>query len=297
MLLPLLLAWGGCAEPEVASVSTVPGASQSRAKALVAAVLEGDRSRFDAAVDELWTLHRANPQRVDRTRALARLLNLPLAEGDLRYSGLQRDLYASVLDHGSRDSNQRFIDETFYTAASAASRYRRGHPVQALRTLRALERRVETRLAQTQHADLHAMLGNYAHQASGLVSLGRRRRSALATEHLEHTVHRFDELSPSAQGRSSGVPGVRVVFSFWLAELTQARGDTDLARERYLAVADALVQSEPTPASRVVAAVAAARVHDPPPPGEELLPLWPSGYDSCIACHARSATPRPPPAN
>jgi hypothetical protein len=259
----------GCSAPS--AFEPAPPTRDGSAATSVQAVLEGDRDAFDDAVARLYA-QRDDPSSAS---ALARLLNLPLSEGDLRYASLQRELYADLLD---RDESR--VTRGFYMAATAAEAYQQGRTVKALSTLRRLERELELEAERTDDVDLHAMLGNYAHQAGGLVALRREHRFSLARDHLEHAVLRFDEMSPDAQGVTLGIPGVRAVFAMWWAQLLRREGDPR-APEAYAVVLQTIEDAESTPALAVLADVALDPVG-----GDG--PLWPHGYDSCIACHSRT---------
>jgi len=267
-------------------------------EALTQAVLNGDRVQFPAAVDLLERAYRLDPSSPHVMRKLGRLLNLPLSVGDLHYTDLQLELYRELVEVRDGTSSepsvarQRFVDHCFLEATSAAAAYREGHPVRAVLQLRDLEQTIADQLQREDDLDLHAMLGNYALEISGLVRPGRRRRLAIAVRHLEQVVSRYDELSPAAQGIEYDVPGVRVVFAYWLAEATLAAGQPDLARDRYRAVPDAAATSEQTPAVIRMAWAAEQRLaRMPEGNGFDLLPTWPYGYDSCVACHSREVAP------
>lgn len=281
-LIALGLAVTGCARPTAPIPEPQPVASQARAAEALQAVLEGERGRFDEAV----ALLHARREVSESAKSLARLLNLPLSEGDFRYAWLQHALYSALMDEAADSERDTWIARGFFLASKAAEQYRRGHRVRALGTLRTLERELGDAVERTDDVDLHAMLGNYAHQAGGLIPLRRDHRFDLAREHLEQVVLRFEELSPDAQGVTTGVPGVHAVFAMWWAELLRRDGDPR-AQEAYAAVGRIVEGSEETPALRTLAEVAAR------PSGDE-GPLWPSGYDSCIACHSRTSRPRRP---
>lgn len=270
----LALLVSGCApRTEPAQVPVVT--PRANARAPMNAVLQGDRSQFDQAVAQLYA-RRDEPR---TAAALARLLNLPLSEGDLRYAPLQRTLYGDLAQREQDSELDATITRGFFMASTAAEQYRQGHTLRALGTLRKLERDLEAEAQRTDNVDLHAMLGNYAHQAGGFVPVGKTRRLDLAREHLEHVVLRYDELSPTARGLSHGIPGVRVVFTLWWAQLLERDGDPR-AMHAYDLARDAARKAKPTPALEVLSdAIAEGTV---PRDGA----LWPSGYDSCVACHA-----------
>ncbi len=274
-----LLALLGCSPPT--APATPQAAKQGgSAAASVQAVLEGDRGRFEEAVAQLYA-RRSEPS---SAAVLARLLNLPLSEGDPRYAPLQRSLYES-LANGPHDSERdATIARGFLLASTAAEQYQQGKSLRALATLRRLERDLAAELERTDDVDLHAMLGNYAHQAGGLVPLRRAHRFELAAEHLEQVVLRFDELSLDAQGVTLGLPGVRPVFSMWRAELLRRAGDPDAAAA-YAVVLEAVDTADETPALRTLAEVAREHASAPFVPGE---PLWPHGFTACVSCHAHA---------
>jgi len=271
----------GCGRP-VEPFEPEPVVSQASAERALEAVLEGDRTRFDDAVAQLYARRGVSQSK----KTLARLLNLPLAEGRLEYAQLQRTLYAELLRDAPQTKREATILRGFLLAATAADQYGSGRRARALSTLRTLERELEAQIAETDDVDLHAMLGNYAHQSGGLIPLRRGHRFALARQHLGEVVTRFDELSPEASGIATGVPGVRAVFAMWWAELLRRDGDPR-AEDAYALVDEIIQASEDTPAMRTIAEVAAR-------PSGDSGPLWPSGYDSCIACHSRTTSPRPP---
>lgn len=274
-------------------------AQQRAGSALTQQVLQGDRSRFAEAVDRLERARQLHPQSRQIPRMLGRLLNLPLSEGDLRWANHQRDVYAHLVRSdrlADAPEPEQLVDHCFLGAAEAAVAVHRHDPIGAAVRLRRLEDRMERRLADDDDdVDLHAMLGNYAQQIAGLTRVGRGRRIQLALHHLEPVVQRWDALSPEAQGLGDGVPGVRTVFTYWLAELSLADGRVERAHALYEQV-EALAQgAEATPAMHVLAQAGRARRALPQvPPREALVPVWPAGYDSCIACHAHEAVPHPP---
>jgi hypothetical protein len=248
-----------------------PRDREGSAASSVQAVLEGDRDAFDDAVARLY-VKRDEPS---SAAALARLLNLPLSEGDLRYASLQRQLYGDLLEQ-----HDSAVTRGFYVASTAAEAYQNGRTAKALSILRRLESELAAEATRNDDVDLHAMLGNYAHQAGGLVPLRREHRFELAREHLEHAVLRFDEMSPEAQGVTLGIPGVRPVFAMWWAELLYREGDPR-AEEAYALVREVAAEAEQTPALAVLVDATRDR-------SRETGPLWPHGYDSCVACHSRT---------
>lgn len=246
----------------------------------VQAVLEGDRGRFEEAVALLYA-RRSEPR---SAAVLARLLNLPLSEGDARYASLQRSLYASLASRPHQSARDATIARGFLLASTAAEQYQQGKSVRALGTLRRLERDLKAEIERTDDIHLHAMLGNYAHQAGGLVPLRRAHRFDLASEHLEQVVRRFDELSPDAQGITLGLPGVRPVFAMWRAELLRRDGDPE-ATAAYALVQEAVRRADDTPALRNLSEVAHQHASGVGPV-DAATPIWPDGYTACVTCHA-----------
>ncbi|MBV1862032.1 MAG: hypothetical protein KUG77_26665 [Nannocystaceae bacterium] len=275
----MLIALAGCSRP-VAPAQPHAAPDGGSAAASVQAVLEGDRGRFEEAVAQLYA-RRSEP---DTAAVLARLLNLPLSEGDPRYAPLQRSLYEGLAAGPHASERDATIARGFLLASAAAEQYQQGKSLRALATLRRLERDLETELERTDDVELHAMLGNYAHQAGGLVPLRRPHRFGLARKHLEQVVTRFDELSPESQGISLGLPGVRPVFAMWRAELLRRDGDPG-AGAAYAVVLEAVKQADDTPALRTLADVA-RRHASGSGPTDTAAPLWPHGYTACVTCHA-----------
>jgi len=268
----------GCSHP-VAPAPPAP--SEGSATASVQAVLEGDRGRFEEAVAQLYA------RRSDRDTAatLARLLNLPLSEGDPRYAPLQRSLYDGLAEGPHESERDATIARGFLLASTAAEQYQQGKSLRALATLRRLERDLEAEVERTDDVDLHAMLGNYAHQAGGLVPLRRAHRFELAARHLEQVVTRFDELSPDAQGVTLGLPGVRPVFAMWRAELLR-RDEDPGAAAAYAVVLEAVRDAQDTPALRHLAEVARRHASGPSSVDSSDAPVWPHGHTACVTCHA-----------
>ncbi len=273
-------------------------AQQRAGSALTREVLEGDISRFDEAVARLERAHQLHPGSRHIPRPLGRLLNLPLSQGDLRWADRQRTLYeqlANATAQASAPDDEQFVDRRFLDASDAAATYHAHDPVGAVVRLRRLERQVQQRLSEDDDVDLHAMLGNYAQQIAGLTSVGRARRVQLAIEHLDPVVRRWDELSLGARGLEYGIPGVRAVFTHWLAELCLADGRVERAHDLYAQVQALAEAPDATPAMHALADAAGRRRRSARVPSRDaLLPVWPSGYDSCIACHAHDAVPHPP---
>lgn len=271
----------GCSRP-VAPAQPQAASVEGSAGTAVQAVLEGDRGRFEEAVAQLYA-RRSDP---GNAATLARLLNLPLSEGDPRYASLQRSLYESLAEGPHESERDATIARGFLLASTAAEQYQQGKSLRALGTLRRLERDLEAELERTDDVNLHAMLGNYAHQAGGLVPLRRAHRFELAAEHLEQVVTRFDELSLDAQGITLGLPGVRPVFAMWRAELLRCAGDPGAAAA-YAVVLDAVDTADDTPALRSLAQVARQHASAAFVTGE---PLWPHGFTACVSCHAHDGS-------
>ncbi len=283
-LTPIWCGWAlagllGCGQAIAPAQPPSPRAEGGGA-ASVQAVLEGDRARFDDAVAQLYA-RRAEP---GAAVTLARLLNLPLSEGDARYAPLQRALYQQLADGPHDSARDAAIARGFLMASTAAEQYQQGKSLRALATLRRLERDLEAEVDRTDDIHLHAMLGNYAHQAGGLVPLRRGHRFGLARKHLEQVVVRFDELSPEAQGLTLGLPGVRPVFAMWWAELLRRDGDPR-ATAAYAVVLDAVAQADDTPALRTLAGVARKHQTGGAQPDDDDA-LWPHGFTACVTCHA-----------
>jgi hypothetical protein len=167
--------------------------------------------------------------------------------------------------------------------------YDEGHELAAYVRVARLERRLEVRLRHhPDEIDTHAMAGNYALGFAGAIPWGRRERLERATEYLRVQQARWDELSPGARAEYMA-PNVRAVWAFMLAEALTAAGDVEGARPHYKRV----IESERPDSLPAVTLAEASRERlarlQAYAGRSELLPVWPAGPASCMACHSESA--------
>ncbi len=310
----------GCASSLDAPGPLVPGElhvgprdrAQARSARALAARAETPLDDLRAGVAAAWAYVRGNtrlgplaerhlarahselppgdPSRRDAARVLGRLLNARASVLDLSRVELQRELYAELAQDGGPDA---FAFSCFERAARALGHEARGQRVRAYGQVLRLERRLRRRLRRDPD-DLATltMSANYAVTFAGAIPVGRRVRLRRAVEQLATQQARWSELPAHARDESVA-PNVRVVFAFWLAEAAAAAGDRDEAARGYARVRD-LSSVPDTTARRQLAARAAERLHnlDSYLGETALLPLWPAGQASCLACHTED-TPIP----
>lgn len=254
--------------------------------------LEGNLAHREAAEHYLERAWRRDPGAQPIAPVLARFLNLRSTALDFSRLDLQIELYESIVDSPvdpASAGREDFTFDCFLEAARAMRAYDEGHTLAASVRVARLERRLEARLqSHPNEVDTHAMAGNYALGFAGSLPFGKRARLARAVTHLRVQQARWDELSPGARAEYVA-PNVRVVWAFMLAEALTASGEVDEARGHYERVveqarADSLPAIALADASRERLARLAAYAGR-----EELLPVWPAGPASCMACHSERA--------
>lgn len=254
--------------------------------------LEGNLEHRDLAEQYLERAWRADPAAQPIARVLARFLNMRSTALDLSRIDLQIELYESVVSAPAdpiEAGRDEFMFDCFLEAARAMRDYEEGHELAAYVRVTRLERRLAARLRHhPDEIDTHAMAGNYALGFAGALPWGKRQRLARGIEHLRVQQARWEELSPGARAEYMA-PNVREVWTFMLAEALTAKGEIDEARVHYARVVEAeRVGSPPRIALADASRERLSRL--PEYAGRaELLPVWPAGPASCMACHSETA--------
>lgn len=290
-----LLAGCGSSAPQANEPSAQLEAQTRRAAFATAfEVAEGDFGRLELAEDRLLRVVEGDPKDVAAKRALARLLNFRLGENDFSKARLQSDLYRSLLGDGDTApeelSTQDFAMWCFSEMSGAADELHRGRRVAALARVNKVERvMVRRRKDHPGEIETHAMAGTYWLNLAGLIPIGKRTRRGRAIDALQVQQAHWDEQSVLSRGLGIA-PGTRAVFSTWLAELLVADGRADEAHPHFARVITLGATDDATPAMRSLAGHARQRLQTSAT-GHALpkaLPPWPSGAQSCIACHSQT---------
>jgi tetratricopeptide (TPR) repeat protein len=290
------------AEPEALEPQWKAGMAHVRA------TLRGHVDQRDHAERYLERAWRLDPtsERVPAARVLARFLNMRSSVLDLGKLDLQLELYRALLEQtgsgaqpllgsplaGVEETDaRRFHFASFHAAAEALARYAAGDTLAALRKLNELERAMRLRAAgHPEDIDTCAMAGNFELTFAGVVPVGVDKRLRRGIDYLEIQQDNWEQLSPRA--RSTGVaPNVRSVFALYLAEALLAYGDLEAAAARYEQLIGLAGQPDTAVRQQILALAEHRLAHlDDYAGARELLPPWPAGVSSCVACHADEAT-------
>lgn len=278
-------------------------AQWSAALAHVWASLEGHVELQDETEQLLYRAWLLDPRGdvVPAARVLARYLNMRSSVLDLDAIDLQVELYAvqraRKREHalgrtGVREMSERhFQIDSLHLAATALADYDEGHALRAYAKLAKLERRIDRRLdAHEGELDTHTMAGNFALTFAAALPLARTRRLAQAIDHLDAQQADWRGLSSGARDQQVA-PNVHSVFALWLAEALLAAGELERARAAYRHVV-ALPDQPDTQPRRQIVALAEQRLESLEQHAGDLrlLPAWPAGMSSCVACHSHDAT-------
>lgn len=248
-------------------------------------VLDGDLSLAEPARTALLEAWERDPEAI--APVLGRYLNLYATTLELDHVDVQVEVYDGYRARlEGAPLSVRFAAEGHHASARALEALRHDRPVQALGRLNRLERRMHRHLRQhPDDIDAAAMAGNFEVNFAGALPWRKRARARSAADALERVYEDFDSLSPGSRDLEVA-PGVRVVFAFYLAECQLALGNRERAAELYGALSD--LQGPRTGPREDLEAVAEHRLAhlDRYTGSLELLPPWPSGVSSCVACHA-----------
>ena len=81
------------------------------------------------------------------------------------------------------------------------------------------------------------------------------------------------------------------MFGLWLAEGLLAAGEPTRARAAYQRVIGLPEQADTAPRRQMIALAEHRLANlDRYAGADELLPIWPAGVSSCVACHSHAAT-------
>jgi hypothetical protein len=247
-------------------------------------------------------LHRAwqlDPRgdRVPAAKVLARYLNMRSSVLDLDAIELQVELYAELCEPDAQAEGvaampaEQFELASLGLAAQALAEYGEGHELAAYARLRELERRMDRRLrAHPDEIDTHAMAGNFELTFAGVLPIAADDRLDQAIDHFAIQQAEWDQLSRGARN-TRVAPNVRSVFALWLAEGLLAAGESARAADAYRSLIDLREQADTGPRRQIVALAEHRLANlDRYAGADELLPAWPAGVTSCVACHSQAAT-------
>lgn len=273
------------------------------ASAHVWASLEGHVELQHATEQLLYRAWLLDPRgdAVPAARVLARYLNMRSSVLDLAAIDLQVELYAAQRERKREHatgrssvgelSERHFQIDSLHLAATALADYDEGHALRAYAKLAKLERRVARRLdAHPDELDTHTMAGNFALTFAAALPLARERRLARAIDHLAAQQANWRGLSSGARDETVA-PNVHSVFALWLAEALLAAGELERARAAYQHVVALPDQADTRPRRQIVALAEQRLANLESHAGDlRLLPAWPAGMSSCVACHSHDAT-------
>lgn len=275
------------------------GAQWSAGMAHVWASLQGHvelRDTTERLLHRAWQLD-PHGDRVAAAKVLARYLNMRSSVLDLDAIELQVALYDVLVDPEAQAEGvaampaEQFELASLGLAAQALAEYGEGHELVAFARLRKLERRIDRRLrAQPDEIDTHAMAGNFELTFAGVLPIAADHRLARANEHFATQQGHWDQLSRGARN-TRVAPNVRSVFGLWLAEGLLAAGESARAAEAFRHLIALREQADTAPRRQIVALAEHRLANlDRYLGADELLPAWPAGVTSCVACHSQAAT-------
>ncbi|TPV96727.1 MAG: hypothetical protein B7733_03225 [Myxococcales bacterium FL481] len=260
----------------------------------VRAALRGYVQARDPAEFYLERAFRLDADAFPSARVLGRFTNMRSSVFDTSKVPLQVELYRSMASTDGRHPQDlmmpAFHVHGFLAADLALHDLAQGRAVSAWRRVRRLERELEARTqAYPDEIDTFSMAGTFASTFAAALPLGKRKRARQAAEYFEVQQSHWDELSPPA--RNTGwAPNTRVVFALTQAELWLASGEVTQARRAY-----DRVLTVAAPSTRIRAQLRRVarhrQTHLQRYAGKtQLLPPWPHGTISCVACHAEETT-------
>lgn len=254
------------------------------------------RDRTEQLLYRAWQLDPLG-EHVPAAKVLARYLNMRSSVLDLDAIDLQVALYDTLCEADAETedvaamSAEQFQLASLGLAAQALAEYGEGRPLVALARVRKLERRIDRRLrAHPDEIDTHTMAGNFELTFAGALPIAGEARLDRAIDHFTTQQNRWAQLSPRARN-TAVAPNVRSVFGLWLAEALLAAGESTRAAEAYRRVIDLPEQADTGPRQQIVALAEHRLANlDRYLGADELLPAWPAGVTSCVACHSQAAT-------
>lgn len=256
-----------------------------RALELTHRVLDGDLSLAEPARAALVDAWQREPEAI--APVLGRYLNLYATTLELDHVGVQVDVYEEYRGRlAAAPPSVRIAAEGHHASARALEALGDEHPGVALGRVQRLERRMARYLRRhPDDIDVAAMAGNFEVNFAGALPWRKRARASAGADYLERVYEQFESLSPGSRDLEVA-PGVRIVFAFYLAECQLALGRTERAAQLYGALAD--LEGPRTGPREDLELVATHRLeHLEDYAGRmDLLPPWPSGVSSCVACHA-----------
>jgi hypothetical protein len=274
-------------------------AQWSAAMPHVWASLQGHVELRDTTEQLLYRAWQLDPlgERVPAAKVLARYLNMRSSVLDLDAIELQVALYQTLVESEAAAQGvaampaEQFEIASLGLAAQALAEYGEGRSLAALARVRKLERRMDRRLrAHPDEIDTHTMAGNFELTFAGVLPIAADARLDRANDHFAVQQARWAKLSPRARN-TAVAPNVRSVFGLWLAEGLLAAGEPARAAEAYRRVIDLREQADTGPRRQIVALAEHRLANlDRYLGSDQLLPAWPAGVTSCVACHSQAAT-------
>jgi hypothetical protein len=274
-------------------------AQWSAAMPHVWASLQGHVELRDATEQLLYRAWQLDPSgdQVPAAKVLARYLNMRASVLDLDAIDLQVALYETLCEPEAASdgvaamSAEQFQLASLGLAAQALAEYGEGRSLVAFASVRKLERRIDRRLrVHPDEIDTHTMAGNFELTFAGVLPIASEARLDRANDHFTTQQARWAQLSPRARN-TRVAPNVRSVFGLWLAEGLLAAGESTRAAEAYRQVIDLDEQADTRPRRQIVALAEHRLANlDRYAGADELLPAWPAGVSSCVACHSQAAT-------
>jgi hypothetical protein len=250
--------------------------------------LGGELSLRDRAELDLEAAFALDPTDRDLTRALGRFYNLRAVGGDSSKADRQVEVYRAHLGDTAFEqmSSSQLTAWSFAQLGAILAQRNRGRLLDALRTIEALERRLDQRVAaDPDDIEMRALAGNFAFFFAGNVPLQRRRRVEQAVAHFEVLRAGWDQLRAGARD-AEHCPNTRENYMFELAEGYLVLERTQPAAAIYRELGEP--RPPITPAKLQIAEVAGERLRrlDDYAGRMELMPPWPGDIGNCVVCHA-----------
>lgn len=243
------------------------------------------QARAEDDLEAAFRLDRGDPE---LNRTLGRFYNLRAVVGDDSKAEQQVDVYGALLadqEVGTMDS-RHFAAWAFFQLGRVLTQKKRGRLLEALETVKQLERALEERTRKTPlDVEMFALAGNFAFFFAGNIPMSRRERVEQAVKYFEVLRLHWDDLRYGARDEEH-CPNTYENFMFELAEGYTVLGKTGPAAEIYGELTN--IRGTRTRAKEIVAYVAQERLrnHERYVGQMDLMPPWPSDVGNCVVCHA-----------
>lgn len=224
-------------------------------------------------------------------RTLGRFYNLRVVDLDFSKTAMQEKVYYALLGDRSPDEldGSEFVSWTFYQTARAIQLQKRKKYIQALRTIRNMERAIEKRIKKRpNNVEYRALGGNYALFFAGHLPFRKGIRVRQGIEYFEYVKDNWDKMRSGA-GNTFHCPNTYENFMFELGDAYLCNKE----KEKAIAVFEELSQIKGvvTRSKEIIAYMSKERIQNSQwyLGKKELMPPWPSDRGNCVVCHSYNA--------